>query len=56
MIDIKSISMVKASAWIAHQEYVKEMQMKKLYKKDYEDMLADFNERIKFHKQRLGEK
>lgn len=28
----------------------------KLYKKDYEEMLADFNERIRHHKQRIGEK
>ncbi len=29
--------------------------VKKLYKKDYEEMLSDFNERIAFHRKRIGE-
>lgn len=28
--------------------------LKKLYKRDYEDMLKDFNEQIRFHKKRIG--
>jgi hypothetical protein len=29
-------------------------QIKKLYKADYEDMLKEFNELIRFHEDRLG--
>ena len=32
----------------------KKGQTRKLYKKDYETMLAEFNEQIRYHKKRIG--